>query len=81
MDTDVEIVPAKNACDWSTKYRSVVGFGKAEFLNNPEEKIFGLGMIMSHYSDQDYTFDDDSLASVCVICVHIEKMTGKKSGY
>jgi nitroimidazol reductase NimA-like FMN-containing flavoprotein (pyridoxamine 5'-phosphate oxidase superfamily) len=81
MDTDVEIVPAEKACDWSIKYRSVMGFGKAEILNSLEEKRFGLKTIMSHYSDKEFTFDKESLASVCIICIRIEKMTGKKSGY
>ncbi len=81
MDTDVEIVPAEIACDWSIKYRSVIGFGKAEFLNSPEEQRLGLKTIMSHHSDQEFTFAEDSLSSVVIICIHIEKMTGKMSGY
>lgn len=81
MDTDTEIIPADIACDWSIKYRSVIGFGKAEFLKSPEQKRLALKTIMSHYSSQDFTFDDESLDSVCVICIHIEKMTGKMSGY
>jgi nitroimidazol reductase NimA-like FMN-containing flavoprotein (pyridoxamine 5'-phosphate oxidase superfamily) len=81
METDVEIVPADKACDWSIKYRSVIGFGKAEFLNSPEEKRFALKTIMSHYSDKKFDFAEESLSSVCIICIKIEKMTGKKSGY
>ncbi|MEE9500631.1 MAG: pyridoxamine 5'-phosphate oxidase family protein [Candidatus Aminicenantaceae bacterium] len=81
MDTDVEIVPAEKACDWSIKYKSVLGFGKAEFLHSLEEKKHALKTIMSQYSDQEYTFAEESLASVCIVCIHIEKMTGKKTGY
>jgi nitroimidazol reductase NimA-like FMN-containing flavoprotein (pyridoxamine 5'-phosphate oxidase superfamily) len=81
IDTDVEIVPAEKACDWSIKYRSVIGFGKAEFLHSPEEKRRALKTIMSQYSDREYTFTKESLASVCIVCIHIEKMTGKKTGY
>jgi nitroimidazol reductase NimA-like FMN-containing flavoprotein (pyridoxamine 5'-phosphate oxidase superfamily) len=81
MDIDVELVPTEKGCDWSIKYKSVIGFGKAVFLHSPEEKKHALKKILSHYSDQEYTFSEDSLASVCIICIHIEKMTGKKSGY
>jgi hypothetical protein len=81
MDTDVEIVLAEKACDWSIKYKSVIGFGKVEFCHSLEEKTSALKTIMSQYSDQDYTFTEESLASVCIVCIHIEKMTGKKSGY
>jgi nitroimidazol reductase NimA-like FMN-containing flavoprotein (pyridoxamine 5'-phosphate oxidase superfamily) len=81
MDTDVEFVHAEKACDWSIKYKSVIGFGKAEFLHSLEEKKRALEIIMSQYSDREYTFTEESLASVCIVCIHIEKMTGKKSGY
>ena len=81
MDTDTEIIPSEKACDWSIKYRSVIGFGKAALLNTLEEKRQALRTIMSHYSDREYTFAEESLASVCIVCIHIEKMTGKKSGY
>ena len=77
MDTDVEVVPAEKACDWSIKYRSVIGFGRAEFLDSREDKKLALKTIMSHYSDREFTFDDKSLASVCIICIRIEIMTGK----
>jgi nitroimidazol reductase NimA-like FMN-containing flavoprotein (pyridoxamine 5'-phosphate oxidase superfamily) len=80
MDTDVEIVPADIACDWSIKYRSVIGFGKAVFIDSLEEKKQALKTIMSHYSDQEFMFTEESLASVSVVCIRIAKMTGKKSG-
>jgi nitroimidazol reductase NimA-like FMN-containing flavoprotein (pyridoxamine 5'-phosphate oxidase superfamily) len=81
MDTDVEIISAEKACDWSIKYRSVIGFGKAEFIQSLEEKRLALETIMSHYSNEDFTFSDESLASVCILRIPIEKMTGKMSGY
>jgi nitroimidazol reductase NimA-like FMN-containing flavoprotein (pyridoxamine 5'-phosphate oxidase superfamily) len=80
MDTDVEIVPATKACDWSIKYRSVIGYGKAEFLLRLPEKRNALSAIMSHYSGRDYVFSEESLASVCIVRIHIEKLSGKKSG-
>ena len=64
MDTDVEILPADIACDWSIRYRSVIGFGKAELLDSPDEKKHALKTIMSQYSDQEYSFTEESLESV-----------------
>jgi nitroimidazol reductase NimA-like FMN-containing flavoprotein (pyridoxamine 5'-phosphate oxidase superfamily) len=81
VDTDVEIIPAETACDWSVKYRSVIGFGQAELLIEPDEKKHALRSIMSHYSDRKFAFEEESLESVCIICISIEKMTGKISGY
>ncbi|MDY0040262.1 MAG: pyridoxamine 5'-phosphate oxidase family protein, partial [Desulforhabdus sp.] len=34
METDVEVVRADSPCNWSTKYRSVIGHGKATFVED-----------------------------------------------
>jgi nitroimidazol reductase NimA-like FMN-containing flavoprotein (pyridoxamine 5'-phosphate oxidase superfamily) len=81
MDVDQEIIPAEKACDWSIRYRSVMGFGNAEFVNSPEEKKEALDTIMLHYSSREYMFTESSLNSVCIVRICIDKMTGKQSGY
>jgi len=58
-----------------------IGFEHAQILESPEEKRQALRAIMSHYSEQKFFFTKESLASVCSICIRIEEMTGKKSGY
>jgi nitroimidazol reductase NimA-like FMN-containing flavoprotein (pyridoxamine 5'-phosphate oxidase superfamily) len=52
FDTDVEVVKGKNACEWGMKYRSVIGFGKAFFIDAPEQKRKALDIIMSQYSEK-----------------------------
>ena len=37
FDVDHEVVQDNKACKWSMKYRSVIGFGKASFVENLEE--------------------------------------------
>ncbi len=32
LDTDIEMIQSDNSCNWSTKYRSVMGTGKASLL-------------------------------------------------
>jgi len=34
----IEILRAEKACNFSTKYRSVIGFGSIKIANNPDEK-------------------------------------------
>jgi nitroimidazol reductase NimA-like FMN-containing flavoprotein (pyridoxamine 5'-phosphate oxidase superfamily) len=81
METDVELIPTEKACDWSIKYRSVIGYGKASFLNNRAEMKEALDTIMSHYSDRNFIYSEESLSSVCIVCIHIESLTGKNSGF
>ena len=81
IDIDVEIVNSEKPCGWTTKYRSVVGTGRAYILEKDEEKVHGLSLIMKQYSEGKTTFDFEKLDSVLIIKIDIESMTGKKSGY
>ncbi len=76
----VEIVPADGACDWSVKYRSVIGFGKALPVDDPREKERALNAIMEHYSGKsDHDFPDVHVKAAAVYMIEIDFMTGKRS--
>ena len=75
-----EITEAEKACDWSMKYQSVIGFGKADFIESPDEKREALSIIMAQYSDRPYQFPESILKVTAIIKVEIESMTGKHSG-
>lgn len=38
VETDVEILEGDAACDWGTRYRSVIGSGRARFIEESTEK-------------------------------------------
>jgi len=69
------------ACSWSMKYRSVMVYGKAEFINSLEDKIAALHIIMSQYSDKAFTFNPPSIREVNVWKIRIEKIEGRAFGY
>lgn len=81
FDIDHEIMEAKNACEWGMKYRSVIGFGKASVIDDPESKRRTFDIIMQHYSGRSFTYPEAALKDTVIIKVEIESMTGKKSGY
>ena len=81
FDLDHEVVSDKEACKRGVKYRSVIGFGKASFVENLEEKRLGLDVIMQHYSGRSFQYPQSAVENVVVIKVEIETMTGKKSAY
>lgn len=81
IDTDVAVVKAEEPCNWSMKYRSVVGVGRAYILENDKEKSYGLKLIMRQYTEGDYTFPKATLDKIIVVRVDIESITGKKLGY
>lgn len=81
MDADLAFVPAEKGCNWSMKYRSVIGNGKAHFVDAPAEKIAALKIIMAHYSDKSYEFTGEEAVKVAVVRIDIESLSGKESGY
>jgi nitroimidazol reductase NimA-like FMN-containing flavoprotein (pyridoxamine 5'-phosphate oxidase superfamily) len=81
FDLITETMESENACDWSMKYQSVIGFGKAVFIESSDEKRKALSIIMGQYSDRLFLFPENILKVTAVIKVEIESMTGKHSGF
>ena len=79
VDQLIKFKKAKTACDWGVEYNSVIGSGRAQLLDNLDEKIVALNVIMSHYSDRTFDYPDEALEKTLVIKVQIERMTGKQS--
>ena len=80
FDDNLEVQAGKAACDWGMNFRSVIGYGRASFVENPEEKRMALDVIMAQYADGAFEYSEKDLGRVLVIKVEIESMTGKKSG-
>ncbi len=79
FDGNLEVEAGKAACDWGMQYRSVIGYGRASFVEDPEEQRMALDAIMAQYADGAFEYSEKALGKVLVIKVEIESMTGKKS--
>ncbi|MCX6304789.1 MAG: pyridoxamine 5'-phosphate oxidase family protein [Bacteroidetes bacterium] len=69
------------ACSWSMKYRSVLCYGKAEFITEPEEKISAFHTVMAQYTKGEFKFNPPSIREVCVWKVKVDKIEGRAYGY
>lgn len=67
------------ACEWGVRYRSVIGTGRARFVENESEKVSALDIIMQHYAPGKYTYAASSIANTAVFIVDIETLSGKSS--
>ncbi len=77
----VEIVASDTACGYGTKYRSVIGHGKAVAVTANDKKIEALKIIMKqHTGSADWDFKESVIDKICVFEIIIESITGKKSG-
>jgi nitroimidazol reductase NimA-like FMN-containing flavoprotein (pyridoxamine 5'-phosphate oxidase superfamily) len=80
FDIATEVTTGKTACDWGMNYRSVIGFGKASFVEDLEEKRKALEIITVQYAGKTYKLTDGAVKETLVIKVDVEAMTGKQSG-
>ena len=79
-EVDVGLRPTENICSWSVDYRSVIGYGRAVFLEDEVEKQKAMEILLEHYADPPFEIPAPALASTCMIRVEIQSMTGKRSG-
>lgn len=81
VDIDTEIGKGEKACDWGMKFQSVIGFGTASFVTDPDEKRQALDVIMAQYAEagDDFRYPDANLKATTIIKVVVEQMTGKRS--
>lgn len=79
FDADCEIRSGEKACDFSMRYSSVIGFGTATFVEQPEAKRDALDVIMAQYAESKFAYTDSAIEKITVIKVEIDSMTGKAS--
>jgi hypothetical protein len=75
------IVRHEEPCHWSTRSRSIVGYGHVEILTDPEEKKRGLDIILTHYGKADpNVYDEKHLGAVVILRISIESVSCKQLG-
>ena len=81
IEQSSEITRDNIPCNWSAKYRSVMGKGIIFLRSDTESKIRGLDLIMKKYgSDTDLKYNESSLSGMIILELRITSVTGKESG-
>lgn len=76
-----ELIEAEAGCDYSARFRSVIGFGRAVFLEDPAEKARALDVLMTKVSDRAFTYPPEIVVKTAVIRIDVESIKGKKKGF
>ena len=80
VEDNTEIVQGERACNWATRYRSVVGYASVEILSDEESKQRGLELIMAqHGAPELVEFSPRSINRMVILRLTITSMTGKQS--
>jgi uncharacterized protein len=71
----------ESACNWTTRYRSVIGYGRIEIINDLERKKKGLDIIMAHYGKPLCNgYQEGNLKKMVILKLTIDEISGKQSG-
>lgn len=78
MDTDYKLKEGKTACAYSASFKSIIGSGKASFVEDAAEKEKALQAIMYHSTKKrDLLFNDKMVSGVCIFKVAVTELSCK----
>jgi nitroimidazol reductase NimA-like FMN-containing flavoprotein (pyridoxamine 5'-phosphate oxidase superfamily) len=76
-----EVIKSELSCEWSTKYRSLIGYGTIDIITDFEQKKKGLDIIMAHYGKPDNNiYKEKQVEFIVILKLNIDQITGKQSG-
>jgi nitroimidazol reductase NimA-like FMN-containing flavoprotein (pyridoxamine 5'-phosphate oxidase superfamily) len=82
IETDVELYPGQETCDWGCRFRSLMGTGRIEILTNPADKKAALEAIMEQQTGRSgWSFPDRAVEKTLCLKLKPAAVTGKSSGY
>ncbi len=81
VEEDVQVVTDPDPCEWSVKYRSVIGRGVAEILEDPAEKKAGLDVVVKAFAGRTLEFPEGAMRAVTVVRIRVTELSGRRSGY
>ncbi len=79
FDQITEVTEAKNPCSWDIKYQSIIGNGKAVFIENTQDKIKALRVIISQYTERQMNIPETQAKAIVVFQVVIDNMSFKQN--
>jgi len=79
ISDSISVVSVKEACSYTTKYRSVIGSGTIS-IADADEKVCGMNVIMrQHTGRTGWDFPESALDKITVLRIDIHSLTGKKA--
>ena len=77
MDCDQIPFESEKPCQYGLAYSSIMGRGKAVFVEDVEEKIRAMAVLMKTQTGKDFTFNERLVSIVTVIRIDVEEYTAK----
>jgi len=81
ISIDHGIIESESPCDFEAKHRTVIGIGKAAFVEDEAAKIKALNLVVANLTDKKFEFPKANLNSTAVLRIDIESIKGKRHGF
>lgn len=78
MECNVAPFEGKLPCQYGTVYESLMGRGKVEILDDPEDKIHALTVLMKTQTGKDFEFNEKLVSIVSVMRICASEYTAKR---
>jgi uncharacterized protein len=79
MDCGHELITGSDGCSYSFAYESIIGNGRAEFVENSADKIYALSKIMEKAAGvKGIPLNENMVKNVAVIKIKSTDFTGKR---
>ncbi len=75
-----EVIAGEKSCEWTNYYRSILGKGTIEILDDFTKKLQGLDIIMQQHGKMKNAYDPKLVDRMLVLKLTINEMTAKKHG-
>ena len=77
MDCDWMPFEGEKPCQYGLGYSSVMGCGRAQIVEDVEEKIKAMSALMKTQTQKDFEFNEKLVSIVAVIRIDVEEYTAK----
>ncbi|SKA15129.1 hypothetical protein SAMN02745119_02880 [Trichlorobacter thiogenes] len=80
ISIDNGFIESEEPCDFEAKHRTVIGIGKAVFVEDTADKIKALDLIVAHFTEKKFEYPKSNLDRTAVLRIDIVSVKGKKHG-
>jgi len=80
IELESEVLKYDVACKWTTRYRSIIGYGTIKIITDKEEKTRGMDIIMAQHGGPEKNTYNSSFERMVILELDIERLTAKQAG-
>lgn len=78
MDCEHELIEDEDPCEYSYRYASIIGQGKATIVLDNLEKIKAINCVMKHQTGREFKFNQSMLENVLIYKIAVDKFSAKR---